>query len=518
MQFRISKVVEKIKDNNGYVIYGTGAFATDLFNKLAGRNLNPLYFVESKKKSDYFGENIPVFNLEDKKNQLKKGDVLVIVAVNRATGKEIVKLLEENDVFNYIEIADYDYSLYEYSNICYEMKENEFKALMADYEYDTQGHRENSLVNKYDIVFALGDLQPRALKMLKALTAIGKKCKIIAGPSEGVEQTFIKELDSLGLSCTWVSTVVEWMYQVYSTDAEIIHLLTCRAHSRWDRLFISNKKFFCPIVYDEYDIINCCHIEFDGQRELFDNERYCLENADGICNRGYEIELLINSGIRIDSPYIQFHDYCNNEQYECDDKYDELALCYVGGLQLDGEYENCFKRWLFELADKCECCNAKLHVYTQRYNEDTHKDYIEKAKKCEAFEVYKGVPFDKLAETISQYDYGIFPYTKEVYEWDTINHYTNNKLVYCTTNKYFDYIDAGLPIISVMSKKLLEYLSGFGIVVNWGTDEYDFEWLKENRSRLKENTIEAHKKLRISEHINELVEFYSWVIKYKNGC
>ena len=44
--------------------------------------------------------------------------------------------------------------------------------------------------------------------------------------------------------------------------------------------------------------------------------------------------------------------------------------------------------------------------------------------------------------------------------------------------KYFDYLDAGLPIIAGLPLKMVECLEKKGVLINWKNGQYDFEYLR----------------------------------------
>ena len=155
-------------------------------------------------------------------------------------------------------------------------------------------------------------------------------------------------LEKLNLECVKCSTIEELMYRMIMERGEVIHLFTNRTKSAVDRVLIQMRELFSPIVYDEYDIVNGFYVSIP--QDIMENERFCLENASAICNRGYELDYLAeDSNYSICAKTIQFPDYCNNEQCDSEINENDLSICYVG--QIFVGQNDSSDRWLLELAD-----------------------------------------------------------------------------------------------------------------------------------------------------------------------
>ena len=116
--------------------------------------------------------------------------------------------------------------------------------------------------------------------------------------------------------------------------------------------------------------------------------------------------------------------------------------------------------------------------------------------------------YDKLVNELSQYDYGIVPTKDNVWEKEFSGYNTKYKYIYAATNKYFDYLDAGLPIIAGLPLKMVECLEKKGVLINWKNGQYDFEYLRKMKDKMKSNVMMVKEELRIGRHINKLLDFY----------
>ncbi len=85
-------------------------------------------------------------------------------------------------------------------------------------------------------------------------------------------------------------------------------------------------------------------------------------------------------------------------------------------------------------------------------------------------------------------------------------------MTYATTNKFFDYLDAGLPIVAAGPIKLAEYFEEKGVLLKKTIEEYDFEELRNRKKELKANVSTVRKAMQIENHIDELLEFYKALV------
>lgn len=365
----------------------------------------------------------------------------------------------------------------------------------------------------------IGDFSVRVIKIANALLNEGKRIKLFIMPEcyeRDVCKQFITENESIIIRC---ECITELFLRIKTEKIKLMHIMTYGGHSDIDRTLIEHKHILCPIVYDDYDILNYFYIDID--KKYLRNEKYCIENADGICNRGYEYEFLIEKKWKIKGKWIQFHDYCCKElNYQHKEEKGELSICYVGGIFSLKKYQDSSYAGLINFAKMCRNNKCHIHVYPICWDKDEYSEYVLEEANNPYFHIHATVPFDEMFVEISKYDYGIFPVKSDFLEKECIGYNSREKAIYGTANKFFDYIDSGLPFISPQPIKLMECFETFGVVKRWSIEEIDFDYLKKNRLELKKQVKNAHEELMIGKNIQLLINLYDELIenKYNRSC
>jgi len=258
--------------------------------------------------------------------------------------------------------------------------------------------------------------------------------------------------------------------------------------------------------------LNYFYIDID--KKTLRNEKYCIENADGICNRGYEYEFLIEKDWDIKGKWIQFHDYCCKElNYQHNEDKEELSICYVGGIFSLKKYQDSSYAGLIDFAKMCRINKCHIHVYPSYWDKDEYSEYILEEANNPYFHIHATVPFNEMLGEISKYDYGFFPVKSDFLEKKYIGYYSREKAIYGTANKFFDYLDAGLPFVSPQPVKLMEYFKQFGVVKQWTIEEIDFDYLRKNKIELKDKVKKAHEELMLSKNVHNLIGVYDELLE-----
>lgn len=281
------------------------------------------------------------------------------------------------------------------------------------------------------------------------------------------------------------------------------------------------------VVIDPYDVIAGmlserflgAHPDFVDQLE---RERFCLENADGVCCRSREVEFLEHRlGYRVRRRLL-FPDGCWNTATPPDrPKSDELHTVYAGQLGPVTARSAAFgghrsKLWQAEtLADQaihfhlypwCELSPAAFEEAFCRYRD------LEQATPY--FHLHHPVPPDRLVAELCRYDLAMFAYNEFVADKNVTQNYTPDKFRVATSNKIFDFIDAGLPVAytSAEGSFMGGLLDAHGIRIDlnrvdpggWGVLLRSLD-LNDLRSR----TALARKDYDIRRQVHRLTEFYS---------
>lgn len=269
------------------------------------------------------------------------------------------------------------------------------------------------------------------------------------------------------------------------------------------------------IVFDDYDVMagmvkeDFARRHYPGQLEL---ERLCLENADGLCCRSLHTQyakrymgycyhgkrILVVDGCWSNHPIPTKSERQNDKNFH---------IVYCGNISSTrSDYH------IFRLCESLSAQEIHFHIYPGFYiPENFLSDYTELSRRSPFFHIHKPVHPDKLGEEMAQYDVGWFDL--RAFETDLAESY--NKLL-CThyggTNKIFDYIDAGLPIL-INAPRFVEMLLKY-VRVSIKIDE-DFinnprgllnqiDW-----NSLKKNVIQAQSLYSVSRQAQRLGAFYS---------
>lgn len=524
MNVNYAKLAHKLSRYNKIVFYGTGKIAQRLYVELQPRGIGVSFCVVSHRDDNncYFYNSIEVYQIDECIDKLQRKDTAIIIAVSDQYAEEIEKTLSEKNIDHYILLADfYRNDLFnEYKNktveACIEditewyiyaehkmwIEFDEIRKKIEDAAYNTK-----RIKNK--IMIALGALTPRVIKMVSSLHSFGKEILILIYPGAAIQKICENEMHELGIPCIECGSIEELMYTVIIEHAEIVHAFSGRYNTVIPYAMIKMQEILPDIVYDEYDIIN--EFYYNLPQDWLEEERYCLENASGVCNRGYELEYLSQQcGYHFRGKTIHFLDYCRDEMIEFITKIDEeeLSLCYAGDFITESEDPNCSHACFLQFAKQCEENKCHFHVYPVSWDAIRCREYINLDCHSKYFHFHKPVSHEILMQELRKYDYGIQP-IKSIFRTNEISGiYVKEKYIYCTTNHFFDYLDAGLPIIAATPVKMVEELEKEGVVLNWTIEEYDFEYLRQVKKAMGERVSAVKEKYKISNNINRLIEFY----------
>ena len=525
---KINRLKCEIAKYSKFVLYGAGYIANDIYAELKKNDIFPDYCVVTEKSASQlkFYES-ELYTVADKIEDLRRSDVLVLIAVSEKYQKEIIKTLCEYNIQNYLPasiflrgseidevwekrneeeclqaIAEWYADVNELSTHDISWIRNELQQIFVDTKKDNNA-----------IVFVVIRLQPRVLKIAEALKEKGYKIITLFAPvtiNELVKEKMIQASDS-SHQCNCIE---ELMYEIMLAGVNVVHVF-----SQYGKLveiaylLVKNKILFPKIVFDQYDISNEMYNGHIKQKWL-DMEKYCVEYSDGICNRGYEIEYLTSEkGYNVTGKTIQFFDYCSNDVLEVLPQIEDgsLSLCYVGGILPEKEYPGMHYACWLDVIRLCIQNKCHLHVYAVNGNEERFADYIKLSEENEFFHFHEPIMFEQLAKELAQYDYGINPIRKGFDDCETDGVYSRNKMLYSTNNKYFDYLDAGLPIIGAMPVKLSEYFEKKGVLLNWTLEEYDFQKLRQLKEQMRQNVLVAREEFNMKNQIERLIMFYKFL-------
>lgn len=521
----MAELKEQIKLYRKIVIYGAGYIAHILNRELEKNKIYPLFCIVSSKNQDEDKmDNLSIFQFDDCLVNLKKKDLLILVAVTEKHEDEIKEVLLKNDINNFLLITNYirnenwesekkDVSKEECINRISEWYCNSHFLTFKDIELAKNDIKQAMKKGLYSekIIFAISRPSPRVVKIASALINRGYDIELLfygyINECESLRKMLVKNNHNYH-DC---NTIEELMYYIIISKARIVHFFTDVSYTFYAKLIIKYKDFFPKIVFDQYDIMNEMYYSANISIEKFEDEKYCLRYADGICCRGYEIEYLKTCAeYKLCNKDIIFFDYCRDDfsPIKKNKKDNDLSICYAGGVATEREWPQAPYACFLEFASMCENNKCHFHVYPSTWDEERFKDYIELDRHSYYFHFHKPVPYELLARELSQYDYGIHPIKKGYLKEKLPGYTTNKKSIYSVANHFYDYLDAGLPIIAASPVMFSKYFEKEGVLLRRTIEDLDFEELRQSCNKMKEKVLKVRKKLSIGEKIEDLITFY----------
>lgn len=519
--FRVHRLKEDIKSYSRIFIYGAGEYGKYIFRKLKGMGiLIEAFAITGNPEKEAYIDGIPILGADSLYTVMRQEAVITIIAVSDLYEQEIVDTLIENQICQYLRISTYEKRDDVYKNYCGKSEEEylieiakwyedcygkSYIEVLQDLEVLSGNRKEDGKV----ILFLVGHCTQRTVKIASALKNQGYSISVIEYPEMYHANGTLEELESICDEKIYCSTAEEIMYTMLHSNAFVAHAFSYWGASTIEYILLQRKALFPKIVFEKYDILNGMGRSISS----FDlkMERYCMEHADGVSCRSYELEYLVDELKFQVNKSIMFFDYCSD--IDMIDNFpsiteEELAICYVGGVPLESEYPSVPYACFLALAEICRegCCH--FHVYPSIWCEERLKEYIECEKNNPYFHLHKPVSNKLVSKEISRYDYGIFPVRSNCLQKENQGEKVWNKIIYSAVNKFFDYLDAGLPIIALTPVKFSEEFEKKDVLIRWGMDNYDFQELMKIKNEMKKNVLYEREYWNIKNKIKELIQFY----------
>ena len=518
-EIKIRKLCDRISNFDNFVLYGAGDVAAKLLNLLKETGNYPLYCIVTNKCGSKISIcNISVYEFNEKFLELKKNKTLVIVAVTEIYEKEIEQELQSKGVNNYILISDYKwYTLSGDMQDFYMQKDFDwYCSNVCDWYYEKFGvsldwnqYKKNTIEGNKQFVFVVEDFTPRVVKIVRALKKNGKNVLILA--SDVMKHSYNigidNELQEIADEYRIYDSVEELLFLVMQRNRITIHIFSQCCRLIIACILVKLKEHIGKVIFENYDIVNGFYTNVP-QFQL-EQEKYCLENADGICYREYSLEYLVNElNLKISPNTFRFWDYCSVGTFPVKESIKkELSICYAGNVITEEEYPNCPFAGFMKMANICEQNRCHFHVYPTRWDEKIYQKYIERDKNSLYFHFHKTIPYDELISELSQYDYGIVLTCDNVWDNECLGYNTKYKYIYAATNKFFDFLDAGLPIVAAIPLEMAQFLSNKGVLLKWTNEQYDFDYLLKMRETMRKDVLIVREELNIQKHIQDYIDF-----------
>lgn len=284
---------------------------------------------------------------------------------------------------------------------------------------------------------------------------------------------------------------------------------------------IKKKKKFGKIVFDEYDairgILQCG--ESEENLKVIEQEKYCLENSDGLCCRSLDSQRLKHYyGYQLPKR-ILFFDYCwdniKKPYRENDRQGDSLKLIYAGSIYRDDENPLCQYYCNLKLAEIFKRNKVYYTIYPAYYNQTSYAEYIEASKQNKYFNIEKPITMQKLVAIEQSYDFGTHIHNESIRDFHGDTQVTYYQRELGAANKYFDYVDAGLPILADYYRYFEQYFKHYGMLYKVSLQDIEAHLgnIKSIAPQMRRNVESNRKYMSILYHIPRLIAFYEGLSK-----
>ena len=241
------------------------------------------------------------------------------------------------------------------------------------------------------------------------------------------------------------------------------------------------------------------------------------------------MDIFEKKGSKFQGKSIYFLDYCNgdlfsdyNEMCMEEDNTIKLVTVYSNpSIALLGDYVNGVKGYavtakLKDILERIKGENCCFHLFSYYVSDEALRECKQLEKDYKEFKLWVGYGHKQVLDRLKEYDYGCMLETGGAEIPDT--HYANEvetgffrKRI--AMAKHFDYIEAGLPVISTFPKKQCEELEKTGALIKMNLDTLDIEDLRINKNKYRERVKLAKQELSIEKQIERLIQFFDEVVR-----
>lgn len=370
-----------------------------------------------------------------------------------------------------------------------------------------------------EIIFIAENIKPRIVKIGYALKK--KNCKVVLFLKKKNKMELKKAQKNFSDKIYFFGEKEDLYVKCLAFSPMVYHIFAEANVPEWAEYLLQKKSILGKIVYDQYDIYR--GFVRDTLDEIAKREKYCLENADGLCCRMFETQYLKHKyRYRFQGKRILFLDYCWNtfsSQSVIEKRGNGLRFVYGGRLLSANAFSDRYRieRNGFEyIAKTLQQRQAYFVIITSHLCEGSgYSAYRALQKKYSHVLLKEPMSYKRLIWYESHMDYGIDCVELEedmaafYKKKNTFNMKAKNR--YYATNKFFDYLDAGImPIYGRKGELFGRYLSRFGGAV-WCSLEEMGNKLKELKEKCEENKEKARRArevFAIENQIDRLIAFY----------
>ena len=515
---------KRLDKSKKIVLYGAGQKSHGIYNALCMSGYKIAYCVVTNaciEESDF--EDVKVYSFSKRKNEIIMSGYQLVIACAQKSEEDIARNIERNGLKEYWKTnempwsVDFDYYRKLDAQGYMDIIRKKYYSNIDMYGRDVavRNYIEQNIsreVNAKKIMFLMTNVAPRAYKIIDALHRNGYDVELIIW-TNATYLTLEKyeEFLDISTSCKLCINVEEVMLYCATTDAGILHIFSdANSDIELPQILIHCKEIFPRIVFDEYDVMT--EMRRNIPQRTVEAELFCLKYADGLCNRYMCMEHLEKKGYEICKQRIYFIDCCNDfANYESPQKQESDALHFVfaGTLFSGNEYKTSKDGRFLELGLLCQSNRVHLHLYPVSYDAAKLHEYIDMERSNPYFHLHHPVSARDLAQELSQYDYGITSVQNDILEYSKSHgSWMQEGIIYCWANKLYDYLDAGLPIVTTVPVEQTKILEKEGVLLRMFDEEINFDELRKRRNELKKQVIKVREKYRVSKQLPALIKFY----------
>lgn len=536
MYFDLNKLYTVLKNYNNIIIYGTGVYSNTIYPKLCLMGLRERIkaFVETERPKVDSIDGIPIYNIYEIKHD---DNTVILLAVSEKHNNEIASIVEKLGIKNHISLCKYEKKTEE---VCADLSDatwEQWKERIIDWYIFSKGKKEEffnrNLVrnhvdkletcraqkNNKQIVFIVGFGSPRIIKIINALCKRGYSIILLTYGSwiHNYEEKAIDKLPVLRKHC---ETIEELLYQALKFTPQVYYFRPTWGDCSWLTVMLNLKSVYGKIIIDIHDVLKGTYY-LDITEKQFEDERKSLENADGIVWRYFAKEYLETKyGYKYNGRSIQFLDCCYGEKRPIKKNNDKkIKICYVSATIGSFLYKYTKTGNLIHPANFEDIFGVlgndrrvEYHVFVGILSEEEKIKLDMLEQQYTNFKYFHNVDIETLLNTISGYDYSCQLSRGELSEDESLYKeynqiYESGAYIISATNRYYDYIDAGLPIITNWPKNMCEYLSKYGVFIDMDIETLNIDQLIQEKEKYKENVYMARKELSIDNQIGKLIQF-----------
>ena len=323
---RISKLYKEISGFGDFVLYGAGQIAGELLGALDRVGLAPLYCVVTNAEGnpESMG-NVSVYGLSEKISELRERNILVLVAVSDLYVKDITHILHGKGIDNIVSASDYFWHSFgerEFYDGYVDRGFSWYSDRIEEWYFDQHGLQidfpillQNKKGKRGRVLFVVNNLSPRVVKIAKALRKCGKEVIVFldVGMKGSYWSKFTSALQEDDICNLYYFCIEELILGLIQNKGEVIHIFSNGWNPYTSYILIKFRAYLGKVVFENYDILNGYYANQDEEKLRL--ERYCLENADGVCYREFNLEYLTDIlGFQFHGKCLRFFDYCSESK------------------------------------------------------------------------------------------------------------------------------------------------------------------------------------------------------------